>query len=276
MSKKTIKEEPKVTEKLEAEITRLQTQVDILLAAKKPATVTVSKSNTILFGLTGDRHYGSLHNDSAAIKAFYDYAKRQGVKQVFDAGDITEGHKIYRGQEFEVRDLGYEAQVNRLVKEAPRSIETYFITGNHDASFRNLAGAAMGKDINQRIPNYHFLGEMYARHIWKTPNGPVALDLLHPDGGTAYAISYKTQKIVESLEGGTKPDVIGIGHFHKAEMLPMYRNVAAFQTGTFQHQTEFMRRKGSQAHVGGWIVEVKIGPKKATKTIRAEFVAFYV
>jgi hypothetical protein len=76
------------------------------------------------------------------------------------------------------------------------------------------------------------------------------------------------------LEGGTKPNLLGIGHFHKAEFLPSYRNIAVFQAGTFEKQTPFMARKGLAAHVGGWVISVTVG--KTSNVIRGEFVAFYV
>ena len=59
------------------------------------------------------------------------------------------------------------------------------------------------------------------------------IKLLHPDGGTAYAISYKSQKIIESLQGAGErlPGAAFIGHFHKSEYIP-YQGVHTFQTGT--------------------------------------------
>ena len=85
------------------------------------------------------------------------------------------------------------------------------------------------------------------------------MQLIHPGGGSSYALSYRPQKIVESLEGGTKPDMLAIGHYHKADYIPSYRNVATLQVGTFQRQTPFMSRQGLAAHVGGWIVDVTVG-----------------
>jgi len=86
--------------------------------------------------------------------------------------------------------------------------------------------------------------------------------------------SYRPQKITESLEGGTKPDMLAIGHYHKAELIPSYRNVAVLQAGTFERQTPFMARQGLAAHVGGWIVEAVVG--NGHNRIKAEFIAFYV
>ena len=74
-------------------------------------------------------------------------------------------------------------------------------------------------------------------------------------------------------EGGKKPHILGIGHFHKAEYMPRYRNVKAIQAGTFQDQTPFMARKGLAAHVGGWIIEITLGD--LYNKIKTEFVEFF-
>jgi hypothetical protein len=100
--------------------------------------------------------------------------------------------------------------------------------------------------------------------------------LVHPGGGTAYAISYRLQKFIEAIPGGDKPDLLCLGHYHKAEILPSYRNVCGIQTGTFQSQSPFMARQASAAHVGGWIVEATMGKKEnLTRRFKAEFLAFF-
>ncbi len=93
------------------------------------------------------------------------------------------------------------------------------------------------------------------KHSKKHISGGTTLALIHPSGGTAYALSYKPQKWAESLSGGKKPDIAGIGHFHKIEQL-FYRNIHIFQTGTFESQTPFMARKGLAAMVGAWILSI--------------------
>jgi DNA polymerase II small subunit/DNA polymerase delta subunit B len=249
-------------------------KVEALADVQGKVIVEKSNENTILFALTGDRHAGSLYHHGVALNAFYEYVESRGVNLVIDSGDILDGHRVYKGQEFELLDLGFEAQLERIRKDAPRNVATKFITGNHDASFKALAGVPVGRMIEEHVPGYTFIGEEQGRVEWATPNGKFSLMLIHPGGGSSYALSYRPQKIVESLEGGTKPDMLAIGHYHKAEMMPSYRNVCAVQVGTFQKQTPFMARQGLQAHVGGWIIEVTVG--KGHKTIRGEFVAFYV
>jgi hypothetical protein len=259
---------------LEKRLATERAKVEALADVQGKVIVERSEKCKIRFALTGDRHTGSLYQHTDALHAFYDYALHEGVDMVYDAGDILAGHKVYKGQEFELRDVGFEAQLARLQKDAPRSILTKFITGNHDASFKNAAGLPVGKMIAATVPEYVFIGEEQGRVEWQTPNGAFVLGLIHPGGGSAYALSYKPQKIIESLEGGTKPNMLAIGHFHKSEMIPSYRNVCSVQVGTFEKQTPFMARGGLAAHVGGWIIDVTVG--KTHNTIKGEFVAFYV
>lgn len=249
-------------------------KVEALADVQGKVRVETSQENRFRFALIGDTHVGSLYTHEAALLGFYDHAAAAGCAKVYHAGDVVDGHRVYRGQEFELRDIGFEAQVARLVAVAEKfSLPTSFVTGNHDQSFKTAAGANVGLAIAHKC-GWEFLGEEQARVEWQTPAGPFSLMLLHPGGGTSYALSYRPQKIVESLEGGTKPDMLAIGHYHKAEMIPSYRNVALIQAGTFQRQTPFMARQGLAAHVGGWIMDVTVGD--GHNVIRGEFVAFYV
>ncbi len=266
--------QPKI-KALKAQLAAEHAKVEALAEVQGKTVVETSDDCKLVFGLMGDDHFGSLYHDNKSLHGFYDYAKSRGVKVVYKTGDVLDGHRVYRGQEFELRDLGLDAQVERVRKDHPNNgIITRFITGNHDASFKSEAGVVAGRVIQSARPDMEFLGEEQARVEFQTPNGKFSLMLLHPGGGSSYALSYRPQKIVESLEGGTKPDMLAIGHYHKADMIPSYRNVCAVQTGTFQRQTPFMARQGLAAHVGAWIFEVTKG--KGHNIIKGEFVAFYV
>jgi DNA polymerase II small subunit/DNA polymerase delta subunit B len=266
--------QPKI-KRLQAQLAAEHAKVEALADVQGKVVVERGAENRIIFGVAGDKHFGSLYHHNAALHAYYDHAKERGVRVVYDAGDLMDGHKIYKGQEFELRDIGLDAQIARIVADHPQNgIVTKFITGNHDASFKHEAGVVAGKLVQSARPDLVFLGEDQARIEYSLPNGKFNIMLLHPGGGSSYALSYRPQKIIESLEGGTKPDLLAIGHYHKADMIPSYRNVCGIQTGTFQRQTPFMAKGGLSAHVGGWIVEVTKG--KGCNTIKAEFVAFYV
>jgi len=264
---------PKI-DRLQRELATERAKVEALADVQNRVHIETRDDCHLQFAVVGDRHVGSLYHHAAAIQAFYDYAEQMGADVVLDAGDILDGHRVYKGQEFELRDIGFEAQLDRLEQDAPKNLPTQFITGNHDASFKNAAGICVGKSIEARVPGYGFLGEEQATISYSTPNGAFTIMLMHPGGGSAYALSYRPQKLIESLEGGTKPNMLIIGHYHKAEMMPSYRNVCALQPGTFQRQTPFMARQGLAAHVGGWIMDVTVGEDH--NTVRGEFVAVYV
>jgi hypothetical protein len=102
--------------------------------------------------------------------------------------------------------------------------------------------------------------EAHVRLVNKNSGMAAVLSVIHPGGGSAYAISYAPQKIVEALDGGEKPAVMLVGHYHKMEAANI-RNVWVLQTGCTQDQTPFMRKKKLAAHVGGCMVELTQDPE---------------
>jgi predicted phosphodiesterase len=263
-----------------SKIAALEAALKQQAAARHPIHLELpSATNILKFGVIGDTHYGSRYEATDAIEALYRWFDSNGVENVLHAGDVLDGHKVYHGQEFELHSHGWAEQRDWFIKHAPKieGITTHFITGNHDNSMKKAAGVDVGSELADRRPDWNFLGEDYATIRFNTPSGgKFVVGLMHPSGGSAYALSYRPQKITEQLEGGAKPNMLCIGHFHKAEFIPSYRNVAVLQTGCGQWQTPFMVTKGLSAHVGGWLVEVVVQPEKVlSNAIRAEFVAFY-
>lgn len=102
-----------------------------------------------------------------------------------------------------------------------------------------------------------YLGYMEAWITLRRADGAEAkMWVVHPGGGAAYATSYAPQKMIESLQGGEKPAVAIVGHFHKMELLN-YRSVWIYQAGTTMDQSPFMRKRRLDAHVGGGIIELR-------------------
>jgi len=259
--------------KLEAERKKVENLADV----QHKISIINTTENTFKFAIIGDLHFGSLAHDNDSLRAFFEYAQKQGVTEFYLAGDVLDGHKMYKGHEFELRDVGMALQVERVAKDCPELAEDttiYFIDGNHDASFKKLVGFPSGKWIERELPQWKYLGEDSADIKFKTPEGSFTLRIQHPGGGCSYAISYRLQKHIEQISGGNKPNMLALGHYHKTLLMPSYRNVCGVLTGCFQKQTPFMESKGLAAHLGGWIFEVCAGANRHN-LFRSEFIAFY-
>lgn len=227
----------------------------------------------IRFAIMGDTQLGSKYTQLTHLHSFYDLCEKEGIEHVYHTGDITDGLKMRVGHEYELYEVSADDMKNDVVKNYPKrsGITTHFITGNHDASLYKQVGFDIGGAIARERPDMEYLGRDCAI-INITPN--CTLELRHPWDGTAYALSYKIQKMIEAMESDSKPNILAVGHYHKTEYL-FYRNVHALQTGCFQGQTPFTRGKGISVHLGGWIVSVRVDEKGTIQGFAPEFVPFY-
>ena len=228
----------------------------------------------IRFGLMGDTHINSKFTQLTYLHQFYDECKRQGITHVYHTGDIDEGEQMRPGHQYECYTQGADDHVKEICRVYPKidGIKTHFIIGNHDSSIIKRCGYNIGLTIADRRPDMEYLGQDCAI-INLTPN--CTLELRHPWDGSAYAISYKPQKIMDAMSGGEKSNILAIGHYHKAEYI-FYRNIHCFQSGTFCGQTPFMRGKGLAAHMGGWIIDIDVDECGFIQKIIPQFIPFYV
>lgn len=230
-------------------------------------------NRTITFGLMGDTQINSKYTQLTYLHRFYDICAERGIKTVYHTGDIDEGEQMRMGHQYECYRQGADEHVAEIVRVYPRreGIKTYFITGNHDASIMKRCGYDIGAHIAEQRPDMKYLGKDCAV-VHLTPN--CTMELRHPWDGTAYALSYKLQKMVEAMEADSKPNILAVGHYHKAEYF-FYRNIHCFQTGCFQMQTPFTRGKGISVHMGGWIVTVEVDENGYIQRIIPELIPFY-
>jgi len=227
----------------------------------------------IRFAIIGDTQIGSKYTQLTHLHNFYDVCKRQGIKNVYHTGDLTDGLKMRVGHEYELYEVSADEMRDDVVKNYPKreGITTHFITGNHDASLYKHVGFDIGQAIAFMRPDMKYLGRDCAV-INLTPK--CTLELRHPWDGSAYALSYKPQKMIEAMESDSKPNILAIGHYHKAEYI-FYRNVHALQTACFQSQTPFTRGKGISVHMGGWIVTIRVDENGYIQSFAPEYIPYY-
>ena len=238
------------------------TEKEAITAIKSGAGFNPGKVERL--GISG-RHfkYGYFSDSHIGHKEFkpelFDKMKRMFDKESIDfiisIGDTLEGMSGRDGHVYELTHIGFNQQINYaagLLNQLKQPI--YGIDGNHDGWYKikGNGGVVVGEELQNRVKNYTHIGEMEG--IIK-PVKNVEMKLFHANDGSAYATSYKLQKLVESFSGGEKPHIVHSGHYHKA-LYAFIRNVHGFESGTLCGQTPFMRGKKIQAHMGFGIVDV--------------------
>jgi hypothetical protein len=253
----------------------------------------------LLFGVVADTHLGNLCACEDELAAAYDLFAAEGVMAVLHCGDIMDGpgNQGFAGHRNEVREdcqTRYQqvawASAHYPVREG---LTTYLIdsskshggweytrTGWHMAralvdGFAYHRNGPEGEDpvIVPGRPDMRWL-DWDESSLWVGPEARTEIRLLHPDGGSAYAISYQPQQWANALEGGTKPHVAIFGHYHKAMHLP-YRGIHLIQAGCQCWQTPFMRRKRLAAVVGFYLLELRVDADGDVRRCRPEFVPQY-
>lgn len=211
-------------------------------------------------GVFSDCHIGAREFDEPFFRHMVNTFAKNKVSRVYNCGDTLEGMSGREGHVYELDEIGFSQQFNkakRLLGLFPKKMEIFGIDGNHDQWYqkKNNAGLIVGQELDSTIPNYNFLGQDEANvELRKGIN----MKLFHPNDGTAYAISYKMQKMMESFTGGEKPNILLQGHYHKA-LYMFNRNIHGIEAGTLCGQTRWMRGKKIPAHKGFWIIDIEMG-----------------
>jgi predicted phosphodiesterase len=209
----------------------------------------------IRLGIVSDTHGGSKFEQLTALRAFYREADEAEVHAFIHAGDMTQGpDEMHRGMVHEVHAHGADAQVDYVSRTYPRSgrdVPTYVISGNHDDSHLKQGGVNVVRRITQQRADLNYLGQDAA---YLTLNG-LRVYVTHPDGGGAYAKSYKGQKFAESLPVEKDVRLLLIGHYHNAVNF-WERRTKVFQLACFQSQYAWLARKGLHPDIGGLILDI--------------------
>ena len=226
-------------------------------------------------------HWGSKKQQKSFTEYVYDEAERRGIKDVYHCGDIVDGYYKNRPEQiFELIPgvIGGDEQVEYVVRNWPHKegITTHLILGNHDETHIKNGGFNIGmaivrgrKDIGYN--DFEYLGIGHAP-IQLTPN--CRMDIFHPLDGSSYAISYSGQKYMDSISGGDKPNILFVGHHHKALYFP-YRNIHYFEVPSMMAQSSWMKRKRIANESGAWFVKLTVDEQGTIVRIIPEHVKQY-
>ena len=213
---------------------------------------------TVRLGVVSDTHLGSQYQALAELQAVYDEFHARGVTCVLHAGDVFAGVGMYRGQETDELMPAvdtYSRQVDYAEAEYPArdGLTTYMIAGNHDldgAFSRSLSSPV--RALASRRRDIHYLADDKA--VLELPNGASVM-VAHGRGPAGYAHSYRAQRFIESLGRKERPDLLILGHFHRAGFF-VHDGVSCVLAACFQTQTPFLAANGIEPDVGGFVVSV--------------------
>jgi predicted phosphodiesterase len=278
--KQFLKEDAYQHNKLLTEIGKMYTPQELqaiskggrIIAGMEPVPIISFEGQHIRIGYMGDTHMGHKHFSESRFMQALDEFRKAKVDFWCHTGDVCEGMSHRAGHIYELDHLGYDSQKEYAIHLFSQWTDTpiYAIDGNHDRWFIMSNGAMIVKDIDKALSNFHFLGHDEGDISLK---GIAVLKLWHGLDGNSYALSYRVQKIIESLSGGEKPDLMFCGHTHKYLKL-FIRNVHAVSTASIVSQTAWMRGKRIEAHVGFGFVDVWVNEKGICK-ISDTFFPFY-
>lgn len=218
-------------------------------------------------GLISDTHLCSDAERLDLVEKAYDRFAEDGIKTVIHAGDICDGWEVYRGHVQHVKVAGGQNQAKYVIDNYPsrKGIKTYFISGNHDnKSFEKMGTdqsslIVSGFEHNNRIvqgrKDLVYLGQ-YSRTLM-FPN-EITTQVLHPHGGSAYAVSYPQQKRSREMRSDTRPHLQLSGHFHTFNWIVQdFTHFVALPA--FQDETEFFIRLGFGRQMGFCLLEYQFG-----------------
>lgn len=193
------------------------------------------------------------------INRIYKEAAERGISTVLHFGDVLDGDYHNRPEhQYALFRLGATRQLDYLTNYYPKieGIDTYFITGTHDQTHCKNGGVFIGPAIEEKRPDMHFLGDDMGMYN-PSDSKKTSIEMFHPGGGCSSSLSYKMQKYIDKMEPGTKPNIIGSGHFHQSHMMA-YRNVIAFLIPCLTSKTNFAIRQGLENTMGAYFIDMYV------------------
>lgn len=200
------------------------------------------------------------------INKIYQETAKRGIPTVRHFGDISDGDYLNRSDHrYELFRLGLRRQLQYIVKNWPRveGVETILVDGNHDLTHQRNGGAILGELIAEYRDDITWVGSERAIVHPKDLNGKETktnIEMYHPGGGCASSLSYRSQKYIDKMEPGSKPNVLGLGHFHQSHMLS-YRNVIALLVPCLTSKSNFAVRQGLENTMGAYFINMYVNNK---------------
>lgn len=232
-------------------------------------TYSLPAADNLTIALLSDTHLGSSAEHLDELNDFYDRCKAEGITDVFHCGDISDGWKVHPGHLNEIKPeaAGWDRLKNYVIENYPQreGITTHFIEGNHDNKFFNRNNIHFGRLIADKRDDLTYLGNSQAT-IYLSREHDITLELIHPSGGKPYTTGYRLQTLYRERDVADRPTIAGVGHLH-GSMYAETEGVKGLYAGAWKGTTTYGKRKGHQAKIGGWILDITMSDGTITEFV---------
>lgn len=191
-------------------------------------------------GICSDKHYNDKQCDEKAIKDLYSEFDSNKVDAVVDWWDMTAWIWVYKWQMFDLLNVSFEDQINHIANEHPKLADwkkTYFINGNHDMAWNDVAWINFWVELEKRRPDMINVWS----YQWEVTLNDIKIGLQHWSRWLPYAVSYHLQKYIEKIPQWKEPDIYVLWHYHSALTMD-YHWIMCFLPWAFQRWNLLTKR----------------------------------
>jgi len=217
------------------------------------------KADQIKFAVISDTHVGHRRAAIEELKDFIHTVYKDGVRLIFHAGDLVEGHymSIRPDSIRELDAIGFDDQVALAINSLPKldGLRYVMISGNHDWTFAKSSFANPVKTVAMLRDDISYLGHNYG-HIYL--NDKIDVALIHPTDGIGQNYSLKMRQHIERNKDPKRlARFIFMGHYHKYDHTH-YKGIDGFIMPSFQKQSWFMSNNNLESVVGGIVLTLNV------------------
>ena len=197
------------------------------------------------------------------------------IRYLFIAGDLVDGISVYPGQRENLlldSNADQYALLASKLKRLPERLMVFCIPGNHDACRQALPKPPIPREFAEplyKLDRIHMLGDPSQVSVEGVKvlitHGDSLDDMVTNLPGAKYTSpAYAMMELLRKrhlapIYGGktelaplsrdwlvvdTPPDVVHFGHAHHIAVSRYNNSIQIINSGTFQSQTDFMRRQG--------------------------------
>lgn len=228
----------------------------------------------IKIAIFSDTHIGHKQSRKDKLNAFILEAYRQGIRDLFFAGDLVEGHymAIRPTSIKELEAIGFDDQVELADETLPRlpGLTYHMISGNHDGSFTRNAFANPVKTLAKMRNDINYLGHNFAK-VWL--NDKVSIALIHPTDGIGQSYDLKMKQHIDRARPEKLARFIFMGHYHKFNHTH-YKGVDGYIMPAFVGYSHFMDDKNLATIIGGIILTINLNKDQEVISFIPEYFFF--